>query len=59
MLERQQVCEETNHLQFLKRNTELCNKQIGNLDNILLDEKESFRKFVDKKNGETNKIKKN
>ena len=57
MLERQRVCEETNQLQFLKGDTELCNKQIVNLDNILLDEKESFRKFVDKKSGEIDIVK--
>ena len=52
MIERQRVCEETNHLQFLKGDTDLCTKQTSSLANYLIEEKEAFRLFVDKKNAE-------
>ena len=57
MIERQRVCEETNHLQFLKGDTELCTKQMATLDTFLSEEKENFRLFVDKKNSEVDKMK--
>lgn len=57
MLERQRVCEETNQLQFLKGDTELRSKQMATLEAFLYDEKDAFRRYVDKKTAEFDVLK--
>lgn len=52
MLERQRVCEEANALQFLKGDTELRQKQMAAMEAYLNEEKEQFRKYVDRKTAE-------
>lgn len=56
MQERQRVCEEANELQFLKGDTELRQKQMAAMEAYLSEEKEQFRKYVDKKSAEIDKV---
>lgn len=57
MLERQRVCEEANELQFMKGDAELRQKQMAAMEAFLSEEKDAFRRYVDKKNAELDRIK--
>jgi hypothetical protein len=57
MLERQRVCEEANELQFMKGDTDLRQKQMAAMEAFLNEEKQAFRRYVDKKNDELDRIK--